>query len=76
MSICGSCLPEPGKCPGKHLIALAGLTLGADISAFEITFKPRSYPTSIDEGTTVVIICAMKFCNFESCPLDTRRNLI
>ena len=73
MSISGSCLPETVKCPGKPLIALqigiylsyaydfTGSTIWADISASNITFKPRSYPTSIDEGTTIAIISGMNF---------------
>ena len=42
---------EPGKCPEKPLIAF---TLpNESIWFFEITFNSRSYPTSIDEGTTL-----------------------
>ena len=35
-----------------------------------------SHPTSIDEGTTVVIISGMNVYNFKSCPLNTLRNPI
>ena len=45
-------------------------------TGFEITLKQRSYPTSVDEGTTVLIISGMNFCNFKICPLDTPRNPI
>ena len=40
-----------------------------------MTFKPTSYPTSFDEGTTEVSI-SMTFCNFKSCPLETLGILI
>ena len=76
-----SCLPKPGKYPEKPRIALPGrpnhsLTQWIGISAFEIVFKPRGYPTRIDEGTTIVNTCGMNFCNSKSCPLDTPRNPI
>ena len=58
----------------KTSYRVSGSTQWADISAFEITFKLKSYPTNIDEGTTVVITSSMKFCNFKSCPLNTTRN--
>ena len=49
----------------------------ADISAFEITFKLRSYGSNTDERTTVVIISGiMNACTFKSCPLGTPRNPI
>ena len=38
------------------------------------TFKPRSCPTSVDEGTTIVIIGGMMNVVFKSCPLDTLGN--
>ena len=72
MSIFGSCRHESGKYPGKPLMPL----LNCPISVFHKTFKPRSYPSSIYEGITVVIFSAMNFCNFKSCPLDTTRNPI
>ena len=37
---------------------------------FGDNIKPRSYPTSIDEETTVVIISSMNFCNFKSYPFE------
>ena len=55
---------------------VTGSTQWSDISVLEITFKPRSYPTSIDEETIVVIISSMNFCNFKSCPFDTLSNPI
>ena len=94
ISIFGSCLPEPGKCPGKPLTTLSDwpsgpiyqyhwyhISFGNRISLIsiyilEIFFKPRSYPTSINEETTVVIISSMNFCNFKSYPFDTLENLI
>ena len=48
----------------------------ADISAVEVTVKLRIHPTSIDEGTTIVIRSCMNFCYFKSRPLDTPRNPI
>ena len=47
--------------PWKTCYRFTRSSLWADITAFEITIKPRSYPTSIDEGTTVAIISAMIF---------------
>ena len=78
MPIFISGLPEPGNCTGKSLrpIALLDRSNGSTYQLFEITFKPKSYPTSIDEGTTVVIISGMNVCYFKSCPLDTPRNPI
>ena len=32
-----------------------------DISGFQMTFKPRSYPSGIDEGPTAVIMSGMNF---------------
>ena len=61
MSISGGCPPEPGNCPRKPPIALQIRLNGLIYRPFESTFKPRSYPTSIDEGTTVIIICGMIF---------------
>ena len=55
MTIFGSCLPKPGKCPEKPLIALSDRPQWFDISTLEITLKPRSCPISVDEGTTIVI---------------------
>ena len=62
MSIFDCCLPEPGKCPGKPLIALPDRPYKPIF--FEITFKLRSYPTSIDEGTTINTKSGMNSCNF------------
>ena len=61
MSISGSCLPEPGKRTGKPLIALPGWPYGPKHRGFEITLRPRSHPTCIDEGTTVVTVSGMIF---------------
>ena len=51
MSIFDSCLPEPGKCSRKPLIAFPDQPSGrewADIKAVDVTVKFRGYPTSID----------------------------
>ena len=61
MSISGSCLPEPVKYPRKPLIALPDRPYGP-------ICKARSYPTSVNERTTVVIISGMNFCNFGVVP--------
>ena len=58
MLISGGCLTEACKWPGKPLITLLDQPMGRYISPFEIT---RSYPTSVDEGTTVVSISCMIF---------------
>ena len=50
MSISGSCLPEPGKCLGKP--ASPDRPDGSVYWLLRTLFKPRSYPTSIEEGTT------------------------
>ena len=47
--------------PWKTCYRFTRSSLWADITAIEITIKPRSYPTSINEGTTVAIISAMIF---------------
>ena len=73
-SISGSCLSEPGECPGIPLIALGVRTNRPTYRLFEITFKPRSYPTSINEGTTVVIFGGIDFCSFKSCAFGSPRN--
>ena len=51
-------------------------TTWADIIGFLLVCKARSYPSGMDERTTVVIISGMNFCNFKSCPLNTPRNPI
>ena len=76
MLISSSCLLEPGKCPGKPFNALPGRPAGSIFRPFDITFRPRGYLTIIDEGTTVVIISGMIFCDFKCCPLNTPRNAI
>ena len=48
----------------------------AVISAVEVTVQLRSYPTCVDEGTTVVSISCMIFAYIESCPLDILGNPI
>ena len=64
MLISGSCPPEPGKCPGKPLIALPDRPDGPPYRLFEMTFKIKSYTTIINgEETTVVIVSDMNFCN-------------
>ena len=55
MSVSGSCLTEPGECPGKPPIALQNRPNGPVYRLHKIPFYQRSYPTSIDEGTTVAI---------------------
>ena len=70
MSISGSCLPKPGKCPGKPLIALPDQS---NVSMYRFL---RWYPIGIDEGRTAVIISGMDFCDCKSCPFDTPRNPI
>ena len=60
----------------KTSYCFTGLTLWTNISAFEITYKPWSCPTSINEGATVVIMSGINYCIFKSCPLDTLRNPI
>ena len=61
----------------KTSYRFTGSTVWADKSTFVGTIKPRTYPTSIDEGTTGVIITGMSaLCNFKSRPLDSPRNSI
>ena len=74
MPISNSCLSEQGKCPRNPLIALPDWPNVAIYRLYAITFKPRSYPSSIDEGTTVVIICGMNFCNFELSPRYSQKS--
>ena len=76
MSIFRSCLPEPGKCPGKPPIDLPDQPNELIYCLFDVTFEPGSYPTGIGEGTTVVSVNGIKFCDFKGCPLDTPRNPI
>ena len=45
----------------KTSYCFTGSTIWADISVSLRTFRPRSYPTSVDEGTTVVIISGTTF---------------
>ena len=45
----------------KTFYRLTGSTRWVDISFLEIAFKPRSYPTGMDEGTTAVIVNGMDF---------------
>ena len=63
MSISGSCLTAPGNCPGQPLIALQDRPCGPINRLFEITINPWSYATSVDEGTTAVIVSGMNFYN-------------
>ena len=72
MLISGSCLPKPVKCPRKPLIALPDWPRLGLLQ----TLKLRSYPTNINEGTTIAIMGSMNFCNFKSCPLDTRSDMV
>ena len=59
----------------ENLLSLyACLPNGSIYWLFEITFKSRSYPTNIDEGTTIVIMSGMNFGSFKSCSLDTPGN--
>ena len=74
MLISGSCLPKPGKCPGEPLIALSDQTDGSIYRLFEITFKPRSYPASIDEWTTLVIISGKFFVILRFSPQYSQRS--
>ena len=79
MPICGSCIPERVKYPGKPLVALPDRVSKKLIYiyiyiSFLDTFKPRSYPTTVDEGTTIAIIGGMMNVVFKSCPLDTLGN--
>ena len=60
----------------KPLIALLHRPDGSIYWLIEITFKSRSCPPSVYEGTTIVIISGMNFCISNSCPLDTPRNTI
>ena len=60
----------------ENLLSLYHIDPMGRYIGFRDTSKLRSYPTNIDEETTVVIISGMNFCNFKSCPLDTPRNLI
>ena len=61
MLISGSCLPKPGECPGTIHMALAGWPYGPIYRRLEIIFRPRRNPTSLNEGTAVVIIGGMIF---------------
>ena len=65
-----------GRTPWKTSYRFTGSTLWPIYRFFAIAFKLRSYPITIDEGTTVVIISGMNFCGVKSCPLDTPRNTI
>ena len=50
---------EPSKCPRKPLFALPDGYIESIYRLFEITFKPRSYPSSMGGGTTVITIWGM-----------------
>ena len=54
MSISGCCLPEPGKYP-KNLLLLIWIHLKVQYIDFYKTSKPRSYPTSIDEISDMMV---------------------
>ena len=79
MSISCSCLPEPGKCPGKPLIALPDRLCGPIYRHLIYHLNQRKYifiegsEFRCPEGTAVVIIGGMNFCNFKSCPLESPR---
>ena len=57
MSISGTCRPEAGKCSENFLLLYWIVSMGRYIGLF----KSKSYPTSIDEGTTIVITGDMNF---------------
>ena len=76
MSIFGSCLPEPGKCCGKPLIALPDQSNGSTIYRLLVGLQREELSHRCRWEDNCSHLKWQNFCKFKSCPLDTPRNLI
>ena len=61
MSISGSCLPERSNLLEHFLLLYRIAHMDRYIGVLAITVKPWSYPSGVDEGTTIAIISDMNF---------------